>query len=308
MKEANIVFEAKGMRKTFGPTVALKKVDIVLKKGEIRGLVGENGSGKSTVMSIASGMQPADQGEMFFMGRPWQPENMIEAQKAGISMILQEANTIPGVSVAQNIFAGREKEFASFGMVRMKKMYDAADKLLQKFGITHIRSSDLLDQYQFEDRKLIEIVRCVGEDTKILVIDETTTALSLEDTAAAVWRKFVVGSQIIDANIGCDRYSIDGGWCGICLCTWKHGCQYRAADRALCDDFDHTRKPDWIPGTWNCDMYCDNSGDRDNQWCVRRITGNSSDYTLGGIYDDSKRGKYHNIHKNREPEYITGRN
>lgn len=175
-----IVFEARHLHKAFGPTIALKDVDIQLRRGEIRGLVGENGSGKSTIMSIASGMQPATSGEMLYQGKPWKPHSMVEAQEAGISMILQEANTIPGVTVAQNIFAGREKEFSTMGMINMKKMCKAADELLKKFGIEHIKSRNPLDMYNFEDRKLIEIVRCVKDDTQILVVDETTTALSLE--------------------------------------------------------------------------------------------------------------------------------
>ncbi len=178
MKQA--VLEIKHMRKTFGPTVALKDVDVVLRKGEIRGLIGENGSGKSTIMSIASGRQPADSGNMTYMGKPWNPATMLEAQKAGISMILQEANTIPGVTVAQNIFAGREKEFSKFGIINMAKMCNEADKLLKKFGIDYIKASDSINHYTFEDRKLIEIVRCVTDETQILVVDETTTALSLE--------------------------------------------------------------------------------------------------------------------------------
>lgn len=174
------VLEIKNMHKAFGPTIALKDVDITLRRGEIRGLVGENGSGKSTIMSIASGMQPATSGEMRYKGSEWKPSSMIEAQEAGISMILQEANTIPGVTVAQNIFAGHEKEFSKFGIINMRKMYAAADKLLQDFGISHIRAAGMINNYNFEDRKLIEIVRCVNEKTEILVVDETTTALSLE--------------------------------------------------------------------------------------------------------------------------------
>lgn len=176
--EENIVFRALGLRKEFGPTVALKGVDLTLKKGEIRGLVGENGSGKSTIMSIAAGMQGATAGEMEYLGKPWQPKSMIEAQRAGISMILQEANTIPGVTVAQNIFAGREEEFAKMGLINMGKMCRAADVLLEKFGITHIRGRDPIDIHTFEDRKLVELVRCVNDETQILVVDETTTALS----------------------------------------------------------------------------------------------------------------------------------
>ena len=178
--EKEIIFEAKHMRKEFGPTIALKDVDFTLRRGEIRGLVGENGSGKSTIMSIASGMQPATSGEMFYKGQPWKPGTMVEAQDAGISMILQEANTIPGVTVAQNIFAGHEADFSSFGMINMRKMKKEAQQVLEKFGIGHIRAGDLIDRYTFEDRKLVELVRCVTDKTEILVVDETTTALSLE--------------------------------------------------------------------------------------------------------------------------------
>lgn len=178
--EQEIIFEAKHMRKEFGPTIALKDVHFTLRRGEIRGLVGENGSGKSTIMSIASGMQPATRGEMLYKGAPWKPTSMVQAQDAGISMILQEANTIPGVSVAQNIFAGHEARFSTCGVINMFRMYREAQRLLDSFGISHIRASDAIDRYTFEDRKLVELVRCVTDKTEILVVDETTTALSLE--------------------------------------------------------------------------------------------------------------------------------
>lgn len=178
--EKEIIFEAKGMRKEFGPTVALKDVDFTLRRGEIRGLIGENGSGKSTIMSIAAGMQPPTSGEMYYKGKRWKPSSMVEAQNAGISMILQEANTISGVTVAQNIFAGHEDEFSRFGLISMRRMNKAAEKLLNDFGITRIKASQMIDTLTFEDRKLIELARCVTEDTEILVVDETTTALSLE--------------------------------------------------------------------------------------------------------------------------------
>ncbi len=184
MAEKEVVFEAKNMRKEFGPIIALKGVDITLKRGEIRGLVGENGSGKSTIMSIASGMQKATSGEMFYKGQPWSPSSMIESQKNGISMILQESNTISGATVAENIFAGRENEFSKFGFINRRAMNKAAQEVLDKFGITHIRAERRIDSYTFEDRKLIEIARCVDEDkTEILVVDETTTALSHEGRA-----------------------------------------------------------------------------------------------------------------------------
>lgn len=175
-----VIFQAKNMKKVFGPIVALKGVDIELRRGEIRGLVGENGSGKSTIMSIASGMQPATSGEMFYKGKPWKPSSMLESQRAGISMILQESNTIRGATVAENLFAGRENLFAKFGIINRKKMNASANEMLDKFGIGHIRGEMFINSLTFEDRKLVEIVRCVSEQTEILVVDETTTALSLE--------------------------------------------------------------------------------------------------------------------------------
>lgn len=178
--QQEVIFQAKHMHKAFGPTIALRDVDFMLRRGEIRGLIGENGSGKSTIMSIAAGMQPATAGEMTYMGKPWHPGSMVDSQRAGISMVLQEANTIPHVTVAQNLFAGREQEFSHLGLIRMAKMYKAADALLARFEITHIHGHDSIDQLAFEDRKLVEIIRCVDDDTQILVVDETTTALSHE--------------------------------------------------------------------------------------------------------------------------------
>ena len=176
----DILFEGKHMHKAFGPTIALKDVDFTLRRGEIRGLIGENGSGKSTIMSIASGMQPATSGTMTYKGKAWNPANMIESQAAGISMILQESNTIPNVTVAQNIFAGREKQFSKFGIINLNKMNEEADKILSSFGIDFIHGKDPINAHTFEDRKLIELARCVTDETEILVVDETTTALSLE--------------------------------------------------------------------------------------------------------------------------------
>lgn len=172
--------EVRNMCKNFGPTRALRNVDVKFYRGQIRGLVGENGSGKSTITSIISGMQKATSGEMFYKGKPWAPATMVESQHFGISMVLQEANTIPNCTVAENIYAGRFDEFSQHGIVNMRRINDEAQKMLDAFGITHIHAKDNINQYGFEDRKLIEIVRCVSDETEVFVVDETTTALSLE--------------------------------------------------------------------------------------------------------------------------------
>ena len=178
--EKELLIEVKNMTKFFGPTQALKGVDMRFYRGEIRGLIGENGSGKSTVTSIIAGMQAASGGTMTYKGQSWKPENMVEAQKAGISMVLQEANTIPDCTGAENLLAGRFDEFSKFGFVSMKKANAEAEKMLLSFGITNIHAKDSINKLTFEDRKLIEIVRCVSDETEVFVVDETTTALSLE--------------------------------------------------------------------------------------------------------------------------------
>lgn len=174
------ILQVKDIKKTFGPVIALKGVSFEVRRGEIRGLVGENGSGKSTVTSIIAGMQKADSGTMTYMGKDWNPSSMIEAQHQGVSMVLQEINTISRVTVAENLFAGREDEFSRFGLVNMKKMIAAGEALLNKFNIRSVRAGDNISRYGFEERKLIEVARAVSEETNLLVIDETTAAFSHE--------------------------------------------------------------------------------------------------------------------------------
>ena len=179
--EKEPIIEVRHMVKNFGPTRALRDVDVNFYRGEIRGLIGENGSGKSTITSIVAGMQKATSGEMFYKGQPWNPGSMVDAQLHGISMVLQEANTIPNCTVAENIFAGRFNEFSKFNsFLSMKKVNKAAQELLDSFGLQRIKATDNINQYGFEDRKLIEIVRCVSDETEVFVVDETTTALSHE--------------------------------------------------------------------------------------------------------------------------------
>lgn len=173
-----MILKVESINKSFGATKALKDVSLEVKKGEIRGLIGENGSGKSTISSIIAGMQKPDNGIMKYLGENYEPKTMLDAQEKGISMVLQEMNTIPHVSVAENIFAGQEELFSRFGFVNKKAMIHEADVALSNVGIEHIKANESIDNYGMEDKKLIEIVRAIKEHTNILIIDETTTALS----------------------------------------------------------------------------------------------------------------------------------
>ena len=175
------ILEMKHIRKTFASTVALGDVDLNVYPGEIRGLIGENGSGKSTISSIAAGMQKADSGEMRYHGDSWNPVSMIDALSKGIGMIVQESGTIQGVSVAENLFLGETKQFPGpFGTIDRKAMNAKADEALQAIGVKNVSGATPMGALDFQTRKLVEIAKVVMKDPEILVVDETTTALSQE--------------------------------------------------------------------------------------------------------------------------------
>ncbi len=164
--------------KNFGPTRALVDVDFELKRGEICGLIGENGSGKSTLTSIFAGVQPQVSGDLFFEGKPYKPANMLEAQKTGVAMIVQEAGTMPGVDVASNVFVGNLERFSKCGFLNIKAMHKAANEILEEIGAGDIKADMITGALNFEDRKIIEIARAMFLKPEVLIIDETTTALA----------------------------------------------------------------------------------------------------------------------------------
>ena len=177
-QKGEVLVEVRDMCKNFGVTVALNHVNIQFKRGEIRGLIGENGSGKSTVSSIIAGIQPATSGEMFYKGKPWKPATSLEASSNGIGMIFQEAGTIPGITVAENIFLGNYKPFKKGPFVDRGKMNAAAKAALEKVGITNINPAFPTSRYDMQERKLIEIAKVMAGDPELFIVDETTTALS----------------------------------------------------------------------------------------------------------------------------------
>ena len=173
------VLQLKNITKRFGSTVALDKVNLDVYPGEIRGLIGENGSGKSTISSIAAGMQKADEGEMFFKKKSWNPSSMIDALEHGVGMIVQESGTISGVTVAENIFLGEVGTFRNkLGIIDKKTMLQKADEIMENIGVSDVKGAMPLGSLDFQTRKLVEIAKVVMKDPDILVIDETSTALS----------------------------------------------------------------------------------------------------------------------------------
>ena len=163
--------------KSFGITKALKSVSLEIKKGQILGLLGENGSGKSTLASIISSIYYPNSGRMFFKGKPYNPKSSIEANDAGICMLMQEKGTFDHLSVAQNIFIGKERLFSKFGLLNTRAMNNSARTALEAIGITHIDPETIVSSLGFEDRKMIELARAVNSSPSLLIVDETTTAI-----------------------------------------------------------------------------------------------------------------------------------
>lgn len=118
------IFKASHIVKQFGPTIALNDVDIEIYAGEIRGFIGENGSGKSTMSALMTGIHQKTSGTMWYHGEVWEPSSMIEALNGGIGIIVQENGTISEISVAENIFLGELKQFAGVNFFESRKIED----------------------------------------------------------------------------------------------------------------------------------------------------------------------------------------
>jgi ribose transport system ATP-binding protein len=175
-----IALRTEGIYKNFASTRALANVSIELAAGEILGLIGENGSGKSTLSSIIAGAQKADVGKMFLDEKEYRPSSISDAMELGVSMVVQEQGTLNGISVAANIFAGKEQLFSKFGILDTARMRRETKKLLDRLGVSHIDPDVLVDKLSFEDRKLLEVARAEFNNPRILLVDETTTALGKE--------------------------------------------------------------------------------------------------------------------------------
>ena len=176
MKE--VVLKAEHMYKDFGPTKAVTDMTLELKRGVVTGLVGENGSGKSTISSMISGVYPPTKGTMTYKGQPYSPKSVLDARKQGIQYLTQEQGTIDGMTVAENMFLGEEESLGKKGIVNIKKINARSAEILKENGLENVIPTKMVDDYSFEERKMIETARALSHQPEILIIDETTTALS----------------------------------------------------------------------------------------------------------------------------------
>ena len=174
------VLEMKDVSKTFGSVKALTNVQLSLYPGEVHALMGENGAGKSTLMKILSGAYRPDPGaEIRIDGKPVQIAGPICARAAGISIIYQELALSPNLTVAENIFLGRE--LSRGGVLRRSEMEASVAPVLRRLGASFAPSS-IVQTLTVANQQLVEIARALHADSRILIMDEPTTTLSERET------------------------------------------------------------------------------------------------------------------------------
>ena len=172
------ILTMKGITKTFPGVKALSNVDFKLCEGDIHALMGENGAGKSTLIKVLTGIYPFDAGEIIMDGKPMVNKSPQDAQNNGISTVYQEVNLCPNLTVAENLFIGREPR--KLGMINWKEMNVRSRKLLQSLDID-VAPTTLLDECSIAIQQMIAIARAVDMECKVLILDEPTSSLDEEE-------------------------------------------------------------------------------------------------------------------------------
>ncbi len=173
------ILEMKNIDKSYGGIHALKNVSICLKRGEVLCLCGENGAGKSTLMKILAGVEKPTDGEIFIEGKKVEIEKPVDAFRFGISMVHQELIQIEDMTIAENIFAGRYK--TKGGLIDAKELRESTLRLLEKLDI-HFNPNSLVRQYSIANRQLIEVAKAMSHELSIIIFDEPTAPLTVEET------------------------------------------------------------------------------------------------------------------------------
>jgi len=171
---------ARGLRKTYGATVALEHADLCLRPGAVHALLGENGAGKSTLVRILTGAVQADFGQMHLNGQPYAPRDLLEARKLGIATAFQELSLIPNLSVAQNLLLPRLPR-GTGGLVSARQVVQAGGQILARHHLESIDPQTRVAALPLAQRQRIEIVRALENAGTVLILDEPTAALSETD-------------------------------------------------------------------------------------------------------------------------------
>jgi simple sugar transport system ATP-binding protein len=189
------LLELRNVRKTFPGVIALDGVDFVARRGQIHALMGENGAGKSTLIKVLTGAYRRDGGEMLLDGRAIDPHSPMDAQRLGISTVYQEVNLIPTLSVAENIFLGRQPK--RLGRIDWKQIRRRSGQAMDRLNI-RIDVDRQLSSYSIAIQQMVAIARALDVQAKLLVLDEPTSSLD----AGEVERLFAVMRTLRQQQMG----------------------------------------------------------------------------------------------------------
>ena len=180
MPDRDIILSARNVTKVYPGTRALDSVDFDVRRGKVNVLIGENGAGKSTLMKILAGVERASDGKLLLEGKPVRHADTIEAEKDGIVIIYQELNLFPNLSIAENIFAGREK--ARNGIHIDHRAQEAEARSLLARLQHDLDPKTLVGELRIGEQQIVEIAKALSRDAKILIMDEPSSALSDSET------------------------------------------------------------------------------------------------------------------------------
>ena len=176
------IVEMKGISKSFGGVQALRSVDLELRRGEIMGMVGDNGAGKSTMMKILSGAYQADEGEIFIDGQKAHIQNPHDAFNLGVGMIYQDLALFNNLDVARNIFIGRELVHGPFNIFMDKKrMYKRAEEVIRDLRVDIKSPKFNVARMSGGQRQMVACARAIAFQSKVLIMDEPTAALGVTE-------------------------------------------------------------------------------------------------------------------------------
>ncbi|MGF1749317.1 MULTISPECIES: ribose ABC transporter ATP-binding protein RbsA [Vibrio] len=176
------ILQLSEIEKAFPGVKALDKASLNVYPGKVMALLGENGAGKSTLMKVLTGIYAKDAGELRYQDQEVSFAGPRDSQQAGISIIHQELNLIPELTIAENIYLGREKTNA-FGRILWNEMYSDADALLSRLNVKH-SSKTLLGALSLGEQQMVEIAKALSFKSKVIIMDEPTDALTDTETAS----------------------------------------------------------------------------------------------------------------------------
>jgi len=185
-----------GIAKSYGPVKALEGVDFSVRENEIVGLLGDNGAGKSTLIKVLSGTVPATRGDIYMRGKKVQIRNTTDAINLGIETIHQDSALVTQLSIARNLFLGREPLIGPAFLNRMDKrrMNEVAGTLLKEIGITKdIPATTPISSLSGGERQAVSIARALHFDSDLIILDEPTNNLGVEETQGVL--RFMRGAR-----------------------------------------------------------------------------------------------------------------